>query len=210
MKKQGAAALIAGAMILALTACTSEGGAPEVTPAPAAAESAESTPSPTPEAVTTVGTRQAPLAIGEARRIADDSMWTVSLTSSNLDAWPAIHAQDEYAVPPADGETFVVGTFSVAADATAYAEQGGDMANDGAQPWGSLQFEYVSADGASFSGLTGTMCYTGNQLGAQGPVYEDGAVVTGDVCVAVPSDKVAGGLWRISNSVNDSVWIAAS
>ena len=59
-------------------------------------------------------------------------------------------------------------------------------------------------------GTSGTGCYTDDMLHSQGSVYDDGAVVTGDICVAVPTDKVPGGLWRVSNSVNDSVWIASS
>jgi hypothetical protein len=47
-------------------------------------------------------------------------------------------------------------------------------------------------------------------LYSQPAVYQDGATVTGDECVAVPADKVAGGLWRVANTANDSVWFAAS
>lgn len=41
----------------------------------------------------------------------------------------------------------------------------------------------------------------------QGAMYSD-ATVTGDVCLAVPVNKVEGGLWRVSNYQNDNVWMS--
>ena len=215
MNKQGVmAAVVTGALALALAGCSAEPESPEVTPAPVAAAEktpkVDPTPTPTAEPVVSVGTRQAPLAIGEARKISEASAWTVSLTASNLDAAAAIAAADEYAPKPAEGEVFVTGTFAVTVDAAKIAEQGADLANDGASPAQSVMVTYVAADGTSYDGMSGTSCYTTNMLYSQGAVFQDGAVVTGDQCIAVPADKVAGGLWRVSNLANDSIWFAAS
>ncbi|MEE6282911.1 hypothetical protein [Georgenia sp. MJ170] len=211
--------------IVALTGCAAE-SIPEVTPAPeseattpvaatddtAAADDveaeaeaeAEETPEPT------VGDREAPLAIGEARKLSNQSAWTVSLESSNLDAAEEILASDEWADRPAEGEVFVVGTFTVSVDAEPLDAQGIDLANEGADPWASIFVEFVAADGRGYDGSSGTMCYTQNMLYEQGTLYEDGASVTGDTCIAVPDEQLDGGLWRISNMVNDNVWISAS
>lgn len=217
MRKQGVGAVAAAALIgVVLGGCGSTPASPEVTPAPqAATEAAQDvtptpTPTPTVEPVVSVGTREAPLAIGEARKVSEVSAWTVSLTASNPDAAAAIQAADPYATGPAEGETFVVGTFSVAVDAAKIAEQGADLANEGASPGQSLTVTYVAADGTSYDATIGTTCYTQTMLYSQGAVFQDGATVTGDECVAVPSDKVPGGLWRVSNMANESVWFAGS
>lgn len=218
----GSAVLLAS--LVALSACGAD-RSPEVTPAPTiepttetaaevegTEEETESAEAPvveeTPEA--TVGDRTAPLAVGESRKLSNESAWTVSLQSSNLDAAADILAADEWAERPADGEVFVVGTFTVTVDGSALEAQGFDLANEGAEVWANLSIEFVGADGRGFDGLSGTMCYTQDMLYEQGTLYEDGASVTGDVCIAVPSEHVEGGLWRVSNMVNDSVWIDAA
>lgn len=211
-------AAVLGLTSFTLVAC-SGGTTPEVTPAPAsptpdattdAAPTSAAEPSAA-EPATSTGTREAPLAIGEARKLSPASAWTVALQASNLDATDAILAADEYAPRPADGEAFIVGTFAITVDGGALAAQGVDVANAGVQPWQSLTFQYVAADGStSFDPFAGTMCSTGSDLYSQGSVFQDGAVVTGDVCIALPGDKVQGGLWRVSNSINDSVWIASN
>lgn len=213
MNKQGAAAFVAtGALALALAGCGGGDDAPEVTPAAtqAAAEASPAATADPTEAAPSTGTREAPLAPGESRQVGSDSAWTVSLVSSNLDAAAAIQAADPYGPQPADGEAFVVGTFSVTVSGDQIAAQGSDLANEGADPGQSLTVTYVAADGTSYDGASGSMCYTQNMLYSQGAVFQDGAVVTGDQCVAVPVDKVPGGLWRVSNIVNDSVWFSAS
>ncbi|RMI12517.1 hypothetical protein [Cellulomonas triticagri] len=215
MQKQGAAGVLAaGVLVLAMSGCSAGSGEPEVTPAPAvASETAVApaeTPTPTVEPAVSVGTREAPLAIGEARKVSEASAWTVALNATNLDAAAAIQAADEHAQAPAAGELFVTGSFTVTVDGAKIAEQGADLANDGASPGQSLTVTYVAADGTSYDGSSGTMCYTPSMLYSQGAVFQDGATVIGDQCVAVPADKVAGGLWRVSNLANESVWFATS
>jgi uncharacterized Zn-binding protein involved in type VI secretion len=216
VSKQGARSFVAvGVLALALVGCSSTDDAPEVTPAPANAqeqqtETPTTTPTPTAEPAASVGTREAPLAIGESRKVSDESAWTVALTASNLDAAPAILAADQYASGPAEGESFITGTFTITVDGAAIAAQGSDLANDGADPAMSLFMEYVAADGTSYDQTSGSMCNTQNSLWNQGAVFQDGASVSGDACIAIPTSAVQGGLWRVSNSVNDSVWFASS
>jgi len=207
---------LVGAAALVLAGCAG-GGTPEVTPSQeTTAAEVEVTDEPSEEPAETeeppapsVGTREAPLKIGEARKLADVSAWTVMLNSSNPDGATAIAAVDEYAPRPAEGEAFLIGSFSVTVEAAAIAQQGYDLANEGADPWQSLFFEYVAADGTSYDGASGSMCYTPTMLYNAGTLYQDGATATGDICVALPADKIPGGLWRVANSQNDNLWITA-
>lgn len=193
---------------IALSGCAGE-STPEVTPAQTTESAA--TEAPTEEAPSaTVGDREAPLALGEARKLSDESAWTVSLKESNLDAAESILTADEWAERPADGEVFVVGTFEISVDAAMLEAQGVDLANDGVDPWMNTSIEFVTADGKGHDGRSGTMCFTQDMMYDQGMVYEDGASITGDVCLALPADQVDGGLWRVSNTINDNVWISAS
>ncbi|MBE7698702.1 hypothetical protein H9623_00070 [Oerskovia sp. Sa1BUA8] len=153
------------------------------------------------------GTREAPLAIGESRRLSDESAWTVQLNASNPDGAAVVAAENEYLPGPVPGEAFLIGNFSVTVDADALAGQGIDLANEGAAAWAHVWFEYVAADGTSFDVTSGTMCFTNGALYNAGTLYADGTS-TGDVCIAVPVDKLPGGLWRVANIQNDNVWIS--
>lgn len=154
----------------------------------------------------TVGTREAPLALGENRKLANDSAWTVGVLASDLDAFEAVRSADPYQEAPEDGEVFVLANVSIETDAAALADQGHDI-SDGAEPGYSVLVEFVGNEGRSYDGTSGTWCYTDNLLTEAGVVYDDGVVVTGDVCIAVPEGEVEGGLWRLSNLVNDAVWV---
>lgn len=203
---------------IVLSGCAGE-STPEVTPAPEseatqseteqAPEESEAEPTEEPSASTT-GTREAPLALGEARQISEESAWTVSVDSVNLDAAEDIRANSEWAPEPADGEVFVVATVTATVDADSISAQDIDLANEGVDPAASIFVEFVTGSGRGYDGSSGSGCYTDNMLYEQGNVYEDGASATGDFCIAVPADEVEGGLWRLSNLVNDSVWVAAS
>lgn len=217
------AALAPVALALVLAACSGD-SAPEVTPAPEtvtetvtsepteeATEEATETPEATEEpaeAPAATGTREAPLALGETRKVADGSAWTVGLTASNLDAAAAIRAADEYAEQPKEGERFVLATLQVTVDQAAIEAQGFAM-SDGADPRGSINVSYVAADGTSYETFGGSYCFSQNDFASSaGTLYADGASTAGDFCVVVPADKVDGGLWRVSNLQNDAVWIS--
>ncbi len=206
-------ALAVGAVAL-LVGCASS-NAPEVTPAPSPSASASvseaPSPSPSPEPTADPGSRDAPLALGETRLVAANSAFTVGVTASNLDAAAVIAAADSYAPRPAEGETFVLATVTASVSQAALAEQGLDLASEGARPGISLTVEYVSATGVSYTPFSGAnYCYTTNDFVSTNAVYNDGQAVTGDVCVVVPTADVPGGLWRISNSENSAVWIVSA
>jgi len=206
---------LVGVVALVLAGCAG-GGTPEVTPSQETTTTAEAEapeepseePAETEEPAPSVGTREMPMKVGEARKLADVSAWTIMLNGSNPDGATAIAAVDEYAPRPAEGEAFLIGNFSVTVEAAAIAQQGFDLANEGADPWQSLFFEYVAADGTSYNGASGSMCYTPTMLHSAGTLYQDGATATGDVCIALPTDKIPGGLWRVSNQQNDNLWIS--
>lgn len=201
-----AAAAIA---ILSVTGCSSSSTQPPVnTPTPAA-ETPTPTPTPTPTAEPTVGSRQAPLALGETRQITEDSAYIVGITAVDYDAWAAIQASDSHHDAPVEGSQYVVANVSLALNGDNLTAQGLDITNEGLEPGFALNYEYVAADGTSYDSIN-SECYTDNMLYSQGAVYDASIVTTGDVCVAIPSAALPGGLWRISNSQNDAVWVQGS
>ncbi|WP_306232281.1 hypothetical protein [Agrococcus beijingensis] len=185
---------------------------------PAATESAEAaatesptpTPTPTPtEETPSEGSREAPLALGETRGLAEGSAWIVGITEANYDAFTAIRAENEYVAAPPEGMRFITGVVSIGIVEENLVSQSVDIANDGVEPWFSITTEYVGSDGKSYgeSGTGDAYCYTSNDLASQGPIYDASVVTTGNVCMVVPEAALAGGIWRISNQVNEAVWI---
>lgn len=157
------------------------------------------------------GTRENPLEIGQSRKVSDESAWIVGIVESNLDAAAEIHAADEYAPRPEDGERFIVATLWVQIDGSAIERQGFNLSNDGADPRASLFVSYVAEDGTSYEDGGSSWCYTNNDfLDAVGIMYQDGAEGSGDFCIVIPEEKVDGGLWRVSNTVNDSIWFQST
>src|SRR5699024_7558645 len=157
----------------------------------------------------TTGTREAPLALGETRKISRASAWIVGIVESDLDAEDEIRDIDPYLEGPAEGERFVIATLSVSIDASALEDQGFDI-NEGVDPYMSIFLEYVGSDGRGYDESRGSMCFTDDPLSEVGAIYEDGVTVTGDICLSVPESAIDGGLWRISNLDNDAVWVEAS
>lgn len=194
--------LAAAALTLTLAACGGGTGAPEVTPAaetPTAAASPSPTPSETSEVLASPapveaarGSRENPLAPGEARKISDQSGWTVSAGATEV--------HDGYLVLP----------LTVGIDWASMNQQ----STDAGQPTGgpinpvySLTVSFVSASGQAF---------TETPLGADIPndwwqlsdAFEPLASMSGNVAVTVPADQVAGGVWSVANSVGDRVFVA--
>lgn len=177
------------------------------TPAPEPAE----TTTPTPEPEANPGDRDNPLALGETRLVSSSSAFEVGVTASNLDAAQSILAADPYAAPPAEGQSFVVATVAITVHGDAAEAQGIDLESEGVAAGFAVSVEYVSASGVAYGeyGNAGT-CYTQNMLISAPSVFADGQSISGDACIVMPSEDVAGGLWRISNSMNDGVWISSS
>ncbi|MBU4337149.1 MAG: hypothetical protein KJ548_11300 [Actinobacteria bacterium] len=161
-------------------------------------------------APTVAGTTSDPLHPGQSHILVEGSAWTVALLATNLDS----AVPTETAVPadrrPAEDETFVVATFSLTISAAAVTAQGGDLASEGTSAWQSLTYSYVAADGTEYSGSSGTPCATATPLVMAEPLWADGDTATGDVCVAVPSDQVAGGQWRVVNGQDAGLSFATS
>lgn len=161
-------------------------------------------------APTVAGTTTDPLHPGQSHLLVEGSAWTVALLATNLDA----ALPDSTEVPadrrPAADETFVVATFSLTVSAAAVAAQGGDLASEGTSAWQSLSYTYVAADGTRYDGTTGTPCATDAALVLAEPLWADGDTATGDVCVSVPTDQVAGGLWRVANGQDAGLYFTAS
>ncbi|MBU4216018.1 MAG: hypothetical protein KJ792_15365 [Actinobacteria bacterium] len=193
-----------GLLALGLTGC-SRGSTHDIVVNAEAASPAAVTPAPT-----VAGTTTDPLRPGQSRVLVAGSAWTVALLSTNLDAAvPTTTAVPDDRRPRQD-ETFVVGTFSLTVSAAAVAAQGGDLATEGTSAWQSLTYSYVGADGTAYNGSTGTPCATATALIMAEPLWADGDTATGDVCVAVPSDKVEGGLWRVVNGQGTGLYFATS
>lgn len=199
--KKTLSAVAAAGLTLTLTACGGS-SSPEVTPAPpAAAETEASTPSPTPsvEVVPTPeapaaerGTRENPLAPGEARKISDSSAWTISAAPTE--------ARDGYVVLPL---TVGIDWASVRKQQVEAGEAEGGPTN----PVFSLSISFVSASGQTFTEypISGQVENDWWQLGE---VFEPLESITGNVAVTVPADQVAGGVWSIANTGGDRVFIA--
>lgn len=154
----------------------------------------------------TKGTRAAPLALGETRKISDESAWIVGITDSDLDAADSVEVLDVPERELAENEQFVVATLSVTVDESAIEAQGQDI-NQGANPAASIFVEFVGSDGRGYGLGQGSVCYTDNAFSSTGAIYEGGVTVTGNICIGLPKDAVDGGLWRISNIENEAVWV---
>ena len=196
MKKTvGAAALIAIAMTL--TACA---GSPvlEVTTAPPATDTAEETETsrPTPEPEGDPGTRQSPLAVGEARKISAESMWVVSASAPT-------EVHDGYVVLPLN-----LGLDWEASRAQVEnAGQAWTLDQDGIDPLTSLIVEFVTSEGRAYNTMDNFDVTIPNELWRVGTVYPPLESVSANVAVSVPAAEVEGGTWVVKNLNGDSVFL---
>jgi len=207
-----AVSLIAAA--LTLTACsTQEAELPVSTPTAETQTEEPAEPTPAPEPTEEArGTRQNPLAPGEARLIGVASAFTVSGGTTTFDAWPQIQAENQFNDPPVEGRQFVLFPISVAVDWTAIEQQADENGTDiaaGINPYWVLSVKFVGNDGTSYGSGPDDYCgvVPGDWLNIQ-PVF-DSTTVTGNVCVSVPADKIEGGTWAVTNSTNDAVFVSA-
>jgi hypothetical protein len=192
--------LLAVASVLALSACTST---PEVEaiPSETPSVSAESTQEPTPEPVVEeAGSRIKPLAVGEQRRLSEDSAFTVGVPAKP-------EATDQYVSVPVRVEV----------DWAAIEEQGLDGSNEGIDPFlGSLFFEMVLPDGTTID--QGELSADFNAWDAWFQKHEkDDATSIGSIFppkdvteghLPFPTTDLKGATLRVSNMENSSVFIA--
>jgi hypothetical protein len=193
-------ALILG-VALALTGCTAE-GTPQIEAAPT--EAAEASDAPTAEVTSSPastpappqkaqrGSRENPLGKGEARRISDESAFTVSFgetedygncigvpVTAQVD-WKNLQQQYEDTGTPADAP---------------------------ATPFLSLSFAFVSKSGESYTdfGDCGAAPIDEAHFMAD-DMYPPKDQDTAIYYVEVPKGGRNGGLWEVSNSINERVF----
>ena len=131
---------------------------------------------------TDTGTRDAPLAIGVTAPVHE---WTVSMGAANLDAWGEISTVAPEGAAPADGFVFVMAPSTVVYN-------GEDRLS-----LFDLNWVFVSGAGRTFDD-TCSYAYLPDELDRLQELYT-GATATGNVCVTVPREEVAGGVWRVSS-----------
>lgn len=191
MKKHLIAAAVATALVATLAACTSAPSGPvESTATPTTAS--KSTPTPTPTPTPTVGTRANPFPANTGGQYASDSMWTVTVTGTNGNAWADVQKVNPYNETPQDGYSDVIGSLTVGA--------GQSAPDEGADPGISLTVNYVGTDGNSYEGINhpcGVLADT--ELQDAGTMFA-GASRAVLVCAQVPSSAVEGGTWSVAYS----------
>lgn len=205
MRNSRAGALVAvGILLASLGACsTDEPELPVTTPEATQADAqpepeAEASPEaseevePEPEPEETKGGRENPLKPGEARKLSEESAWTVSASETKVhDGW-------------------VEAAFTVGIDWAAIEEQGLDP-EEPIQPFWSLDIKFVDADGQTYAEYPMDMPLdrdTSDYALSAGEVYQPTEQSTGTMYVEVPQEKVEGGAWVVSNMGGDRVFIA--
>ncbi len=122
-------------------------------------------------------------------------MWRFSIGATNPDATAGLIA-DYYMPEPASGNVYISAPMYVKAkEDNAYP--------DGADPYGSFDVKYVSAQGNTYTSAT---CVTTGDLLSVGTMYP-GAEARPTVCVEIPADAVSGGAWRVGSLVKTDKFI---
>ena len=162
---------------------------------PAAEETSEQPSSPTPTEEPVVddeGTRTNPFAVGTPFGNED---WTVVLGPTVQNANDLVAAENLYNDPPVAGRQFVMVPVTVTYTG----------ATSGT-PWVELSFDFVGSAGNTFGTAMDDYCgVVPGDLTNVGELHPDG-VGTGNVCVSVPSEQVAGGVWAVSTMFSDPVF----
>ena len=178
-----------------LSGCSAPTPTPTVTTEAPPSATAPSTPSPTPEPQAERGTRDNPLAIGEYRKLSNESMWTVGAESATV-------VSDGYVVLPlrlgVDWEA-----------ARVQAEAQGASIDSGIDPWQALVTEYVTAEGRSYATMDTYDIDIPNELYTVGNIYSPVDAISANVAVSVPVEEATGGVWVVRNSSGASVFIAS-
>lgn len=113
--------------------------------------------------------------------------WTLSLsaTVSGKKAETAVRRANQFNDPPGKGETFVLTTVTVRHDN-----------GESAAPWVSFLVRFLPTDGVVRDGSESYCGAISKPLTDVGEMFA-GSRATGNVCVRVPSNRVAGGRWVI-------------
>lgn len=197
MKRIIAAASLALAVAVSVAACSAGASGPVQGSSTPAAKAEASAPASATPAPAQLGTRENPFPVNTPGQYDATSMWTVTVTGTNSDAWSAIHGKNEFNDPPPDGYADVLGNVTVAA--------GSSTAAEGADPGLSLAVNYVGSDGNSYDSINHPCGadLPGTSLQDAGTMFANAnrAVV---VCAQVPVTAVAGGTWSVAYSGDPS------
>src|SRR5699024_7849736 len=186
---RAAGALLAGGLLLGLTACSGEvlgkeTGSIGTDPSGTAPAEPASAPAPTetedvgPEGPATrpivqvdknAGTRQQPWPTG---REVEDGDWTITL-GEPYDGWEEIHAEDPYSEAPQEGTEYWLVPVTVTY-----------TGSDSAEPWLDLQFGFVSEENRSYADWCPAI--VPDDLMEVDALYTDGTVAA-NVCLQVPA-----------------------
>jgi hypothetical protein len=182
--------------VLALAGCSGGESTPKVgTMAPS--DSSAATPTAVEQSGAERGTRANPLAIGEVRQIAEDSMWTVGAEGPT-------QVHDGFAVLPLRlNLNWEIAQANVDEEAS-----GTSVEDTGADPWQSLTIEYVTAAGKSYNTMD-SYADVDNMLFDVGTLYPPAESVSANVAVSVPAAEVPGGVWVVKNYGGYSVFLAS-
>lgn len=163
---------------------TTDDATEEPTDAPTDEATDEPTDAPTGSVSGDGGSRTSPLAPGETAPLGD---WTVSFAATNADAWAEISETSSDAssfYEPAEGDTYLMSPLTIT------------YLGEGSEPLYMLDYVFVSTDGVTYKDKCGYVPLP-DQLETGQELYTD-ATVTGNICITVPTDKVDGGVWRVS------------
>lgn len=186
--------IIASAVALSLAAllagCSSGPSGPvEGTSKPTTASKESVTPTPTPTPESAIGTRANPFPVGTPGQYDSKSVWTITVTGTDGDAWPEVQKVNQFNEAPRAGYTDVIGELTVSAGAAADA---------GADPGQSLSVAYVGSDANSYDTINhpcGVLPDT--SLQDAGTMY-GGATRNVLVCAQVPTTAITGGTWSVA------------
>ncbi len=134
-----------------------------------------------------------PNPVGTASEVGD---YTVSFGVMRPDAYGFIRAWDENSDAPAAGRRFVLAPVTVTF--------GGGTSSG--EPWGDLSFTFVAADGSTFGRFEDDGCGDIPDALEYAGVQAQATPTTGNVCVSVPADRVAGGRWHVVPEGTAYVW----
>jgi len=135
--------------------------------------------------------------VGTTMRVGE---WEVALRSTTLNANDLVFAENNANEPPVEGRQFVLGELAVT---YVGAESG--------VPWIDLQIRYLGADGNTFGNGFNDHCGVSPEPLSEVTEMFPGASAEANVCVAVASDQVEGGVWLVeeSLSLDDPIRFAA-
>jgi len=159
----------------------------EADPSPEPAEEdpeGESEPAPEPSQ----GSRQSPVPIGSTMLITDDAgvdQWEIEMLASNLNVNDVVAEENQFNDPPPPGFQYASADFAVTY-----------VGPDKGFPGMDFSVAYVTADGTTHK-ESDVSVVGPNELSDENELYTGGEA-TGSVYIAIPSDQVSGGTWRVT------------